>query len=142
MRWLDRVYSRLVTRRVLEVVRQVRTHINLERVPYRRINLVRLVRDLEALSTRAQARRFSSEQVQRHTPPLPGHPRRPRSVRASLGNRARAAPQEGGMKRTRTLNWMQSTDGSDLILSRLLAIGTPSPHAAQLYRDGKFSAVV
>ena len=42
----------------------------------------------------------------------------------------------------RTLNWMQRTEGSDLMLSRLLAVGTPSPQAAQLYFDGRFSGVV
>lgn len=41
--------SRLVTRRVLEVIRQVRAHVELKRVPDRRINLVRLVRNLEPL---------------------------------------------------------------------------------------------
>jgi predicted choloylglycine hydrolase len=41
--------SRLVTRRVLEVIRQVRAHVELKRIPNRRINLVRLVRYLEPL---------------------------------------------------------------------------------------------
>lgn len=37
---------------------------------------------------------------------------------------------------------MQTTEGNDLILRRLLATGTPSPQAAQLYLDGKFSGIV